>query len=403
MCTSAELVDPAELTDVALVRRLEDLHRQMTRLQALVLRDIAVLHRRGGAAADGFASTQALLRRRLRLDPRAASRQVAVASTVDDLPDTAGALTNGEISVEHAAAICQARHDLGADVLAGGAEKLLLAEARAESPGRVWRLSRLLRERLDPDDTQGRAGRLFRDRWFDVTRTWRGMVSVQGMLDPAAGELLIAAVDAYTPSPDGATGEGARTWGQRRADGLADLCRAALGAAETPTGGDHRPQVTVTVGLETLRGGSTAGELPVATIGPQHQPIGAATARRLACDAGIIPVVLGSHGEPLDIGRLARTVPTGLRRAVELRDGGCRFPECDRPAARTQAHHIRHWSRGGPTRLTNLVLLCGFHHWLIHHSQWTVRIAADGHPEFIPPAHIDPAQRPRRNQYHRRQ
>jgi len=98
----------------------------------------------------------------------------------------------------------------------------------------------------------------------------------------------------------------------------------------------------------------------------------AETARRLACDAGIIPVVLGSRGEPLDIGRLSRTVPTGMRRALELRDGGCRFPGCSRPASCSDAHHILCWARGGPTSLTNLVLLCGFHHTMVHEGQWTL-------------------------------
>ena len=100
------------------------------------------------------------------------------------------------------------------------------------------------------------------------------------------------------------------------------------------------------------------------------EPVCIETARRLACDAGIIPVVLGSRGEPLDIGRLSRTVPTGMRRALELRDGGCRFAGCDRPAHWCEAHHILFWARGGPTCLTNLVLLCRHHHAMVHEGQW---------------------------------
>jgi 5-methylcytosine-specific restriction protein A len=110
----------------------------------------------------------------------------------------------------------------------------------------------------------------------------------------------------------------------------------------------------------------------VALLGAGGEPVGAETARRLACDAGIVPAVLGSAGEPLDIGRLTRTVPTGMRRALHLRDRGCRFPGCDRPGHRCDAHHLRHWSRGGATSMQNLVLVCPFHHWLIHEGGWRV-------------------------------
>jgi hypothetical protein len=91
-----------------------------------------------------------------------------------------------------------------------------------------------------------------------------------------------------------------------------------------------------------------------------------------------------------------------IRRALVLRDGGCAFPGCDRPPRWCDGHHVKHWADGGPTCLDNAVLVCGFHHRLLHHGGWHVRIAADRLPEFLPPAWIDPAQVPRRNTYHRR-
>ena len=109
------------------------------------------------------------------------------------------------------------------------------------------------------------------------------------------------------------------------------------------------------------------------------------TVRRLACDAEIVPIVLGPRSEPLDVGRLQRTVTDALRRALNLRDGGCAFPSCSRRPRRCHAHHIRYWFHGGPTRLDNLVLLCRFHHQLIHAGHWTVEIR-DGLPWFTPPA-----------------
>jgi hypothetical protein len=132
--------------------------------------------------------------------------------------------------------------------------------------------------------------------------------------------------------------------------------------------------------------------------------ITAQTVRRLACEAGIVPCVLDTTGVPLDLGRTHRLVPAPLRTALHERDRGCAFPACDRPARWTDAHHVVHWSMGGPTCLDNLVLLCPFHHGKVHApDDWTVFIAPDGLPTFIPPKHVDPLQRPQRNKYHRRQ
>jgi hypothetical protein len=89
-----------------------------------------------------------------------------------------------------------------------------------------------------------------------------------------------------------------------------------------------------------------------------------------------------------------------LRRLLEHRDGGCAFPGCDRPPAWCHAHHIVPWSKGGPTTLGNGVLLCGYHHRLVHQGQWTVRLARDGLPEFVPPKWIDAQRTPIRNHRH---
>ncbi|HEX3813911.1 MAG TPA: HNH endonuclease signature motif containing protein, partial [Mycobacteriales bacterium] len=115
--------------------------------------------------------------------------------------------------------------------------------------------------------------------------------------------------------------------------------------------------------------------------------------------ATIIPILLGSEGEPLDVGRATRTIPPGIRRAIAARDLGCIHPDCDAPAPRCEAHHVQHWTNGGPTALNNLVLLCPRHHWTIHHDQWRITFH-EGIPHVIPPPLIDPEQRPRRNTMH---
>jgi len=205
-----------------------------------------------------------------------------------------------------------------------------------------------------------------------VDRTFDGAVSVQGVLDPVTGELLLTALDAYK-NPPSTSFEDAKLPVQDRVDALADICRTALSGLETETG-RVVPRVTVTVPLETLR--EAPGHEP-ALLGARDVPVCAETARRMACDAGVIPAGLGANGEPLDIGRLTRVVPVGMRRALVLRDRTCRFPGCDRPATRTDAHHVEHWAHGGPTNTSNLILVCSFHHWLVHEGEWTVHFDAE--------------------------
>jgi hypothetical protein len=388
------------MPDGARLAELRALWPALCAAQAQIARRIGAIHVNGAAVADGSISTQAWLRTRLRLDRGPAARLVKAGARLDDLPDTGAALASGEISVEHAAAIADAGADLGQDVMAAGVEKVLLDHARTVAPAAVRELARHIKLRLlDDEEATARQERLRGDRWLDAVTTFEGAVAIKGVLDPVAGQTVLAALAAYTAGPDpiGPAGEDGigRTATQRRADALTDICAHALANPDRGTDGGDRPHLHVTVSLQTLQAalgegagvaradgsdgaaaGSAAGvahlfrSTPPALLGPGREPVCAATARRLACDAGIIPVLLGSQAEPLDIGRLTRTVPTGLRRALVLRDGGCRFPSCDRPAAWCDAHHLIAWADGGPTSLSNLVLLCARHHTMVHEGGW---------------------------------
>jgi hypothetical protein len=128
-------------------------------------------------------------------------------------------------------------------------------------------------------------------------------------------------------------------------------------------------------------------------------PVTASTIRKIACDADIIPILLGSQGRILDIGRTTRIFPPHIRKALNTRDQGCAFPNCTIPAPWCEAHHITYWSRGGPTSTDNGVLLSTHHH-LIHKEQWKIHLK-NGIPWFIPPPHIDPRQQPRQNHHHK--
>jgi hypothetical protein len=148
--------------------------------------------------------------------------------------------------------------------------------------------------------------------------------------------------------------------------------------------GGERPHIAVTVSLETLQTGIGKATLDDGrTLTPEQT-------RRLACDAGIIPIVLGSKSQPIDIGESKRLADKRLRRALAIRDKGCAVPGCGRTPNQCHAHHIQHWSQGGPTILANMVLVCQFHHRLIHHAGWQVHMNQDL-PIFTPPTWLRPA------------
>ena len=207
---------------------------------------------------------------------------------------------------------------------------------------------------------------------------------------------------------------------QKHLDGLVGACKAALSTGLLPATGGLRPQVMVTIdyrdllarlrptesrhGTETLHGtetgnGSGSGG-PAAHTGAMlfTGPVTASTVRKIACDADIIPVLLGSEGRVLDIGRATRIFPPHIRKALTARDQGCAFPGCTIPAPWCEAHHITYWSRGGTTSTDNGVLLCSHHHHIIHKEHWSIHLRT-GTPWFIPPPHVDPRQKPQQNHY----
>ena len=185
------------------------------------------------------------------------------------------------------------------------------------------------------------------------------------------------------------------TWAQQLLDGLVGACRVALASGTLSDVGGLRPQVLVTIGYQDLA--AEVGRAGTAAFGGL---LSARSIRRIACDAEVLPVVLGTQGQILDVGQSRRLFPPGLRKALTARDGGCAFPDCMMPSPWTEAHHIIPWSRGGPTTVDNGVLLCIRHHHLLHQNEWTIQVK-DQVPWFIPPPYIDPTQRPRQNYFHR--
>ncbi|HEY4615594.1 MAG TPA: HNH endonuclease signature motif containing protein [Citricoccus sp.] len=213
-----------------------------------------------------------------------------------------------------------------------------------------------------------------------------------------------------------------RTRPQRELDALVGALTGALALTASPGAADGRggarPHVLVTIDYRTLL--EAGRRSPSAPIPPPSDPylgtgpsgrvlrqdrvsrasyageIDPAVIRAWACDAELIPVVLGGEGEVLDLGRTRRLFPPRLRRAITARDGGCAAPGCTIPAPWCEAHHIEHWEHGGPTSVDNGVLLCSHHHHAVHAEAWSISMR-NGVPWFVPAAYRDPRRRPRRN------
>jgi len=200
-----------------------------------------------------------------------------------------------------------------------------------------------------------------------------------------------------------------RSRAQKLLDGLVGACGVALAAGELSANGGLRPQAMVTIGYRDLLEQLNRAAMSASTQGSPHISSGSATfqgpfhpniIRKIACDADIIPILLGSDSRVLDIGRTTRIFPPHIRKAITARDQGCAFPNCTMPAPWCEAHHINYWSHGGGTSTGNGTLLCSHHHHVIHKEHWKITVKA-GVPWFVPPPHVDPHQTPRRNHHHR--
>src|SRR5262245_1869968 len=365
----ATLISAAS-SDAERLDALRALHPVLCRVEAMRSQLIGQVHRCGAVTVDGSATTQAWLRTQLCMGDT--GTQLRVAMALQDLPHVADAYARGELSHAHVAALTEVTRDIDSEVLAAGADKLLAEQAATLAPAAARRMAARVRDHFDPDAADRRTRRVTGEQWLSVEHTVHGCVSLQGMLAPDSGDLLLTTLNALTPIPPA---DDVRSPGARRADALVHMARLAGAAA--PEAGGEKPHLTVTIDWPTLRNGlsealfTPGGAWAGATLA-SGTPISPQTARRLACDATVIPVVLGSGTEPLDIGRATRVVSAGLRRALVVRDRGCRFPGCDRPPGWTDAHHTIPWARGGKTGLDNLVLLCRFHHTTVHEGGWRI-------------------------------
>ncbi|AQX14925.1 hypothetical protein BCR15_10145 [Tessaracoccus lapidicaptus] len=361
------------------------------------------------------------VRQSVRTTPAQATASLRLAQDLcDRFPLIGAALNDGSISLAQADAIVTGLRKLPARLTRAEltrCEQEILQHVDTLGPPELRVLAARLVEVIDPDASDADdAKRLAREeaaahrgRFLRLAPDYHGSMRITGQLPVADAALLTAQLDALMPDASTYTSAGeAPSRDARRADALVLLTEKAANTGALPRHGGDRPQVHVTLDLDTLTIGlGKAGLIGVDDV----NGLSPGEVRRLACDAAIIPVVLGGPSRLLDVGRTYRTFTPGLRAALLQRDGGCAFPGCTATPACCEAHHIVPWWQGGDTRLGNGVLLCPHHHRLVEpdplqskQSQWRVDLdPVTGLPWFTPPRHIDPARRPRQHRRFRLQ
>lgn len=370
-------VDVHTLPGVTLVADLATLLDLETQLRAVQTAWLAAAEARDATVAECGRSTRSWLVEEQLLSPAEASRRMRLARVLPAHPATEAAFASAEITAEHASVIVTALVSVPVEVR-DAVEDALLSIARECPPFLVARaVDEILTALGFDDDSDERHARRHAQRNVSLAETFGGTGSLSGTLTPEGLEKLRLALRVAS-APAGPDDE--RTASARMHDGLIDIADFYLAHADLADSAGERPRVVVTVGLDTLLGrlqNSWATLDSGIKIGPE-------TARRLACDAEMIPAVLGARSEVLDLGHASRTFNAAIRRAARLRDGNrCVYPRCTRRAV--ECHHIIWWSRGGRTTLDNAAWLCAFHHWLVHEGRWTMRRDTDGTYTFTAP------------------
>ena len=405
----------------ALEARITRLWGHINAATAQFLALIAEFDQKEGWAQHGMASCANWLSWECGIGPVAAREKVRTARALESLPKIQVAFGEGRLSYSKVRALTR--------VATAATEETLLHIALNGTASHVERTVRGFR-RVQREKERGEAEAMHERRYLDCRRESDGSVRLEARLATEVGEMLLKALEAAEaqleergantevaesaraavpadvsaetprtqsalPSRWGAASESVsaetprRSAGQRRADALEHMIERFL-AGKCSGSAASAHELVVHIAHDALR------DVPESTGASfEHGgKVAVETVRRLGCDGALLGVVKGAQGEPLAIGRRTRAVPPAIRRALRVRDGGCRFPGCDR-SRHVHAHHIRHWADGGETALDNLVTLCSQHHRQVHEGGYGVRMR-QGAIEFTRPDGrvIPPAGRP---------
>jgi hypothetical protein len=352
--------------------RPNDLRRErlIQRRRVIDLQEIAFAREAAEFAAsnawdeDGSVSAIDWMRFNCHMTAGAAANAVAVGESLEQIPESHQAVVDGEIGFAHLAVMARTAEALGERF----DEKVLVEKAKENSPGKFFYVCHHARHAADPKAYAAEQAEQVQQRRLKLSTWMDGSLLISGQLDPIGGAAVLAA---FAPLARRSGAHDHRDQEQRNADALVELA----------SGGGSQAQIQVTSSLETLLGlaGAPAAEM-------EHSlPVSSKTIERLACDSSIARVLLNSESLVIDVGRSKRVVSEPGRRALATRDGHCRWPDCDRPASRSAAHHVVHWIHGGSTDLDNLILLCHRHHWMVHEGGWQIVRGDDGRMLTIPP------------------
>jgi hypothetical protein len=409
--------DPAltALDDGQLEAGVCDLAGQLAALTCRWLGLVAEAVVRGLWADQGAATPAAWLSWRVGLAPSTAREHVRVALRLRELPRIRSAFADGRLSYSKVRALTR--------FAVPQLEELLLAWADAATASELDRIARGFRtgrraeatgdevidryrwdERISGDGTMTLTIALPVEEGMELRDRLERRLQVARSRGPAGDGAPAEADDGLSGAPaeadDGPSGAPAeaddeppetlhRSSPADLVEELVALVLCADPASLADTSGLDRHTLVLQARAAELGAaggpGGPAGQVAVRDDRGRIRTMHAATLRRLACEAGIVLAVVDDDGTPLDLGRRRRRLSAALRRAVHLRDRGrCSFPGCDE-TRHLHAHHVQHWSDGGPTDLRNLVLVCARHHRVVHDGAWRIEVRRDGHHRFTPP------------------
>jgi hypothetical protein len=351
------------------------------------LLNVAEYDRRKGYEQWGCWSCAMWLGWKCGIARRSAQEKVRVARALEGLPLITEAFSKGELSYSQVRALTR--------VAEPSTEETLVTWARHATGAQLERLVRGYSSCLRRDEEIEEANARHERRYLRSRWDHDGSLLITARLDPEEGRAVLAALEAVekvrsaerpAASDDPETRRADSPAAARRADAFVAMAETVLVTEPNVRSGGDRYLVVAHVDVGTLA--DDADGRCELEAGPALAP---ETARRLACDAGLVAMLDDADGNPLAVGRKTRTIPTPLRRALHSRDKGCRFPGCDRPVA--EIHHVEHHARGGETCLANLIGLCWFHHHCVHEGGYGLELDEAGEPQFSRPdgTPIDPA------------
>jgi hypothetical protein len=344
------------------------MRRRMDAFEGEWLALVAEYDRSGEWQAAGYLSAAAALRHLCRMDRGVAAGHVKLARKTADLPETREALEAGDISRAHVQAIADAFTPERAEMLAP-LEGEFVEVARKCTPSELRNVVRYATDALDGDGGAASDAEQHARRRFHMSRTFDGLLKVDGMFSGLDAEYWETAINAEMERDRPAADP--RTPAQWRADAATNIMRRALDTGTLGNSRKVRPHVTVVVDMNDLPGSTPQLIDAIRTERRYRGSLSRATLDRIMCDADITRVLMAGDSEVLDVGRATRTVSKAQWNALVARDGGCTKPGCKEPPERCQVHHVRPWAEGGPTDIDNLKLECDRHHLEEHgHPPW---------------------------------